>query len=129
MCGRKPTRAPNGERRRPRCWDLAYALYRWAPLTNPNNHDGFGSLDAQIERGRLFCDAYGLARPERSGLAFAIAQRLRAHVAFMFEQTKQGNAHFSGNIEDGRHLLYLAEIEYAEAHRAPIDAGLGATSR
>jgi len=28
----------------PRTWDIAYALYRWAPLTNPNNHDGFWPL-------------------------------------------------------------------------------------
>jgi len=24
----------------PRVWDIAYALYRWAPFTNPSNKDG-----------------------------------------------------------------------------------------
>jgi serine/threonine protein kinase len=28
----------------PRTWDIAYALYRWSPLTNPNNHDGIWPL-------------------------------------------------------------------------------------
>jgi aminoglycoside phosphotransferase (APT) family kinase protein len=113
----------------PRSWDLAYALYRWAPFTNPNNHDGFGALGAQIERGRLFCDAYGLPHAERAGLAAAIAERLRALVAFMFEQSQQGSADFSKNMEDGHHLLYIADVAYVEAHQAAIDAGLGATSR
>jgi len=53
----------------PRSWDIAYALYRWAPFTNPNNKDGFGSIYDQIKRARLFCEAYGLAKKHRRGMA------------------------------------------------------------
>jgi thiamine kinase-like enzyme len=49
----------------PRVWDIAYALYRWSPLKNPNNPDTQGNLVSQIYRARQFCDAYHLpAMPE-----------------------------------------------------------------
>lgn len=43
-----------------RDWGIAYALYRFAPFTDPDNHDGFGDLGAQVRRERMFCDSYGL---------------------------------------------------------------------
>lgn len=67
----------------PRAWDIAYALYRWAPLTNADNTDGFGSLVEQVERASLFCTVYGLSAAERAVLPRMIADRLRARVAFM----------------------------------------------
>jgi hypothetical protein len=48
----------------PRAWDVAYALYRFAPFTHPDNEDGFGTLQDQISRACLFCDAYGLQAKE-----------------------------------------------------------------
>lgn len=42
----------------PRTWDIAYALYRFAPFTCPSNTDGWGSLYDQITRARLFCETY-----------------------------------------------------------------------
>ncbi len=50
----------------PRSWDIAYALYRWAPFTHPQNPDGLGDLETQIGRARLFCDAYGFPAAQRA---------------------------------------------------------------
>ena len=53
----------------PRIWDIAYALYRWAPFTNQQNPDRLGNLETQIDRARLFCDAYGFPAAQRDELS------------------------------------------------------------
>jgi Ser/Thr protein kinase RdoA (MazF antagonist) len=96
----------------PRAWDIAYALYRWAPLTNPNNHDGFGDVTAQARRAAAFCDAYGLERSARRGLITLVADRLQVLVDFMFAQADAASGAFQSNLSAGHHLLYLSDIAY-----------------
>lgn len=49
----------------PRGWDLGYAAYRFASLTDPSNADGRASDRAeQRRRLELFCAAYGGADPD-----------------------------------------------------------------
>ena len=108
----------------PRTWDIAYALYRWAPLTNPNNGDGFGTLAEQIARAKLFCDTYGLDQEKRQLLGGLVIERLEALVAYMFAEADAGNEAFCSNIEDGHHLLYQADIAYLRTHRQQIEKGL-----
>ncbi|MCU7729685.1 GNAT family N-acetyltransferase [Actinoplanes sp. KI2] len=67
----------------PRLWDVAYAAYRWVPLTVPGNADGFGATQEQAARLRIFCDRYGLDDAGRAGLIDAVAARLNALVDFM----------------------------------------------
>lgn len=100
----------------PRVWDIAYALYRWTPLTHPNNPDGFGSEQEKIKRAQLFCDAYGLTKAERAGLVSLVIERLQILVDFMCSEAKQGNEAFIANIADEHHLMYLKDIDYLEAH-------------
>lgn len=108
----------------PRTWDIAYALYRWAPLTHPKNDDGFGSIDEQIARACLFCDIYGLSQKERIGLADLVAERLQVLVNFMTSQAENGEENFQTNLEDGHHLLYLEDIAYIKKHRSQIEGAL-----
>lgn len=108
----------------PKAWDIAYALYRWAPLTNPDNADGFGSEEERIDRGRLFCDVYGLSKAERFGLVATVIERLEYLVAFMHAKAQAGNEAFRDNIADGHHLGYLADIDYLKANALGIQAGL-----
>ncbi len=44
----------------PRAWDLAYALWRWAPLYA---EERFGPLAERARRIAVFCDAYGWDDP------------------------------------------------------------------
>ena len=97
-------------------WDIAYALYRWAPLTNPNNQDGFGDLTAQVGRAVAFCDAYGLEPSARRGLLTLVADRLQVLVDFMFAEARAGNVAFEANLSDGHHLRYVADIEYIRSN-------------
>lgn len=100
----------------PRVWDIAYALYRWAPLNHPDNPDGFGSAQEKIERARLFCDSYGLAQANRVGLIDLVIKRVQALVNFMQAEADGGNAAFKANIADGHHLIYLRDIEYLKTN-------------
>ena len=108
----------------PRSWDIAYALYRWSPFTNPDNKDGFGSIEEQILRARLFCQAYGLANIQRVGLAHLIIERLHVLVDFLITQAQKGDNVCESNMQDGHHLLYLADMEYIKHHLIKIEAGL-----
>ncbi|MEU7477820.1 aminoglycoside phosphotransferase family protein [Lentzea sp. NPDC042327] len=94
----------------PRLWDVAYAVYRWAPLTHPDNHDGFGTAARQAARAARFCNAYGLA--DRSGLVAAVAERLTALVELMHARADAGDRAFARHIADGHDRLYLRDAEY-----------------
>ncbi|MBA2711163.1 MAG: aminoglycoside phosphotransferase family protein [Tatlockia sp.] len=108
----------------PRTWDIAYALYRWSPFTNPNNKDGFGTIDEQILRADLFCKAYGLSNEQRAEAANLIIERLQVLVDFLLTQAQKGNSDFELNRQEGHHLLYKADIDYIRHHLIKIENGL-----
>lgn len=108
----------------PRSWDVAYALYRWSPFTNPNNQDGFGSIEEQIARARLFCQAYDFPKEDRIGMVDLIVERIQVLVNFMLTQAEKGHKTFELNVQNKHHLLYLADIEYIKSHQFHIENGL-----
>ncbi|MEP7049047.1 MAG: phosphotransferase [Pseudomonadota bacterium] len=108
----------------PRVWDIAYALYRWAPLTNPNNLDGFGDVTAQASRAVAFCNAYGLEASARCGLITLVADRLQVLVDFMFAEARAGNRVFAANLSGGHQLLYAADIAYIRSNAERVEAAL-----
>ncbi|MET8007086.1 hypothetical protein [Nonomuraea glycinis] len=107
----------------PRLWDVAYAAYRFVPLSSAV---GGGELDGngeaalpvaeQARRLRLLCDAYGLAAQDRRVLPEAVVERLHALVAFMRERAAAGSAAFAGHLADGHHELYLRDARHVAAH-------------
>jgi len=105
----------DGARPGPRRWDLAYALYRFAPLTNPANGDGFGEPMEQARRARIFLDAYGCAPEQRMDTLAAVGPRLMQLVTFMQEAAAGGDPSFARHIEEGHADLYLRDIEYVQA--------------
>ncbi len=101
----------------PRVWDIAYAVYRWAPMTGPANPDGFGTPEEQAARVRTFCDAYGLDAAGRAELVGTVITRLHALVAFMRAEAAAGNAAFARHLAEGHDRLYLADIAHVERTR------------
>jgi hypothetical protein len=99
-----------------RAWDLAYALYRFAPITAPTNPDNYGTLEDQGRRARLFCEAYGLS--DRSRIVPAVKLRLLAMADFLRQGAAQGNPHLLANIEAGHLTVYLNDLAYLEANEA-----------
>lgn len=94
----------------PRVWDIGHGIYRFAPLSRPENDDSFGSPGEQVRRARLFCDEYGLE--DRSAVVDAVTDRLLDHVAFMRAEASAGNAAFASHVADGHDDHYLRDVDY-----------------
>ncbi|PSV20358.1 phosphotransferase [Photobacterium leiognathi subsp. mandapamensis] len=106
-----------------RLWDLAYAIYCWAPFKT-HVYDKLGELPDQIVRAKLFCDAYGMTNSQRQQLVATMIERLKTLVDFMKQQAAEGNTQFIANIADGHHLSYLADIDYLQQNGKQIVSGL-----
>ncbi|WP_409184363.1 aminoglycoside phosphotransferase family protein [Amycolatopsis sp. VS8301801F10] len=98
----------------PRAHDLGYAVYRFAPLTDPANEDGFGSVEEQAVRVKLFCDSYGVT--DRAAILASAADRLRDLVQLMRTQAASGHEGFASHLAAGHDQVYLRDIEYLEAN-------------
>ena len=102
----------------PRRWDLAYAIYRFAPLTHPANRDGFGDPAEQARRARLFLDAYGCTRRQRRDAVDTVGPRMAQMVSFMRDAAAAGDPYFARHIENGHADNYLRDIGYVETWAA-----------
>ncbi|WP_037353970.1 aminoglycoside phosphotransferase family protein [Amycolatopsis orientalis] len=98
----------------PRSHDLGYAVYRFAPLTHPANEDGFGSVEEQAARARLFCDSYGVT--DRAAIIESAADRLRDLVQLMRTQAASGHEGFASHLAAGHDRVYLRDLEYLDAN-------------
>ena len=106
----------------PRSWDLAYALYRFAPFMESDNVDGFGDLQRQANRAHVFLDAYGATSQLCADVVSMLVPRLQALVDFMRGAAEKGDKRFQQHINDGHLALYLSDIAYMEAHLAYISS-------
>jgi hypothetical protein len=101
----------------PRLWDLAYSVYRWAPLSDPANPDVTFGLDEQLRRADIFCTAYGATMEDRLQLPEMICRRLQALVDFMLASAAAGDETFVVDVVAGDAQLYLSDIGYIRRHR------------
>ena len=104
-------------------WDLAYALYRFAPVTDPSNPDGYGTTSNQCRRVRLFCDEYGLQ--DRSQIIQSIKLRLAYMVDFLRQGAAKGDKRMQANIDAGHLAIYTTDYAYLETHQAQFQSALG----
>jgi aminoglycoside phosphotransferase (APT) family kinase protein len=102
----------------PRSYDIAYALYRFAPLTV--TAEGWGSLPERQARVGLFCDVYGLDASERRDAVGAVVPRLRGMVTYMREAAAAGNEAFARHIAEGHDALYERDADYVTEHVAEL---------
>jgi len=106
----------------PRIRDIAYAIYRFAPLTAPENAAGFGSLAEQARRARLCCDEHG--EVNRSQIIEATCRRLLDLVRYMRSQAAQGDTAFQSHLDDGHDTIYLCDVHYLKANAAALTRAL-----
>ncbi len=106
----------------PRSWDIAYAIYRFAPLTDPTNPEAYGSLAEQARRARLFCEAYGLSN--REGIVPAIKARVVGMAAFLHDGAANGDARLQANIAEGHLAIYETDYRYIETNEAEFRRAL-----
>ncbi|MFI6638880.1 phosphotransferase [Streptomyces sp. NPDC050504] len=104
----------------PRVWDVAYAVYRFAPLQGPDNPEGFGTPRKQGRRVAAFCRAYGPG--VGADVIDVVPDRLEALVDFMHERAARGDAAFQRHIAEGHADLYRADVRHVRAHRETLRA-------
>lgn len=108
----------------PRTWDIVYAIYRFAPFSPPKDLDSFGSINEQVIRARLFCEAYELAIQHRKNIADMMIERIHILLEFLLESARNGDIKYMANIQNGHHLKYLNDIKYIGHHKKYIQEGV-----
>ncbi len=98
----------------PREWDLAYALYRFAPIMAPSNPESYGTTQEQCRRVRLFCDAYGLR--ERSTIIQVTRARIACMADYLREGAANGDKRLQANIDAGHLEIYTTDCAYLDAY-------------
>lgn len=107
-----------------RIWDIAYAIYRWAPINRPDADDIFGTPEQHIMRAKIFCEAYGLDAKMRRQIVPIMIKRLQIMVDYITSEAANGNEDFIKNMRDGHHTHYLKDVEYIKTNAKTIANGL-----
>jgi hypothetical protein len=99
----------------PRVWDMAYAAYRFVPLTDPANPDApFPGATAQAQRLAAFCTAYADPAVQPADILEAAAAKLGELVAFIERQAAAGDAAQAAVLARGDVVIYQRDIAHIE---------------
>ena len=99
----------------PRIRDVAYAGYRFVPLTDPANPDApFPGAAEQARRLTAFCETYGDPRIRPAEVVSAAAGRLRELVAFIEHGADAGDPAQRAMLERGDVAIYQRDIVYLD---------------
>ncbi|MCG5214653.1 aminoglycoside phosphotransferase family protein [Streptosporangium sp. KLBMP 9127] len=107
----------------PRLWDVAYAAYRFVPLTAVGNGEAVAPVPEQARRLRVFCDGYGLDDSDREALPAMVRTRLDDLVTHMHDRAAAGDPAFAGHIAAGHDTLYLTDVAHVDRHADRLLAG------
>lgn len=93
-----------------RLWDLAYAAYRFVPLSYAADMRDLGLADLaqQSRRLQLFCTAYGLDAPQ--GLLDMVARRIQAMCDLLAQRAAAGDPAFRKMVDEGHLAHYQREL-------------------
>jgi hypothetical protein len=100
----------------PRLWDLAYAVYRFAPLQAPTNPDSVGTPREQARLAAFLCREYGTVPGPL--LLDTVVDRIEALLAHMLARAAEGDEAFRGHLDAGHGEIYEADLAYLRRHRS-----------
>jgi hypothetical protein len=100
----------------PRVWDVAYAIWRFAPLYDDAT---FGTPAERARRIRLFCEAYGLA--ERQELLAVVERRQQVLHDTLVAWGQAGVQGFAAMLRDGHADGIRNDIAYLRLNRPALD--------
>jgi hypothetical protein len=102
----------------PRVWDLAYAAYRFVPLTDPANPDApYPGLDQQVRRLARMCQAYDTPSIRPADVVDAAITRLGELVAFIVDAAAAGDPAQQLVQDRGDTVIYQRDIAYLQHSR------------
>jgi Ser/Thr protein kinase RdoA (MazF antagonist) len=104
----------------PRVWDVASALYRFAPFTTGAVENGPASLNERLARAVEFCRAYDLDPQSRERIVPTMIAGLVALVTTIETGAAAGNPKFVSDLEHGHAELYRADVRYIEENADTI---------
>jgi hypothetical protein len=108
----------------PRRWDLAYAAYRFVPVSYADDVTALGLADLATQAARLrrFCAAYG----ERDPLALLpwIEARIARMADIIRTQAAAGHAAFQRQLAEGHLAHYERELAAFRLHRPALTHAL-----
>ncbi len=108
----------------PRVWDVASAVYRFAPFTTGVVEGGTASLDLRLGRAAEFCRAYELDARSRSVLVDTMVSSLVALVTTIETEAAAGDPKFVSDLAHGHVELYRADVAFIEQHADAIAAAV-----
>lgn len=108
----------------PRVWDVASAVYRFAPFTTGVVEGGTASLDLRLGRAAEFCRAYELDARSRSVLVDTMVSSLVALVTTIETEAAAGDPKFVSDLAHGHVELYRADVAFIEEHADAIAAAV-----
>jgi Phosphotransferase enzyme family len=102
----------------PRLWDLAYAAYRFVPLSYAQDMQELGLSNPLMQgpRLRLFCQTYELEQPYTEILDF-VEQRLQAMCSWLSEGVIAQDPARQRLVNEGHLDYYRREIAAFQQHR------------
>jgi predicted kinase len=103
-------------------WDIAYAIYRFAPITAESNPESFGTIHDQCRRVRLFCDEYGLN--DRTHILHSVKARITYMAEFLRVGAANGDQRLQSNIDAGHLEIYTTDYAYLSDHFEQFLLGL-----
>jgi Ser/Thr protein kinase RdoA (MazF antagonist) len=102
----------------PRVWDLAYAAYRFVPLTDPANPDApYPGRDRQARRLARMCQAYGTPSIRPADVLDAAVARLGELDAFIVDAAAAGDPAQQRVLDRGDTVIYQRDIAYLQQSR------------
>jgi hypothetical protein len=102
----------------PRVWDLAYAAYRFVPLTDPANPDApYPGRDQQARRLARMCDAYGTPTIGPAEVLDTAVARLAELVAFVVDAAAAGDPAQQLVLDRGDPVIYRRDAAYLQRNR------------
>lgn len=109
-----------------RVWDVAYAMYRFAPLCCPENLRvlGWGTEVDVVSRVRLALSAYGLA--ERSQVIEIVIRRLTLLHDWTAQAAQTDTAHARRIAEEGDLAFYDRDLVWLTANRQALQRAIEA---
>ncbi len=103
----------------PRSWDLAYAIYRFAPFCGLGNLARLVHLPLLAERARMFCSIYGWPNP--GNLIQQMELRLAHEINWLRGRQQQDLAARRRLLAAGHDLAYAADLAFLLRHRSALE--------
>lgn len=108
----------------PRIWDVAYAAYRFVPISYATDMQaqGLAKPALQARRLRLFCETYGSMLPEQ--VLEIVEDRVQSLCATLIERAGAGDYAYQRMIDEGHLAHYQREVKALRLHRADLEQNL-----